>query len=95
MSRNYYDVLEIDKNSSEADIKKAYRKGALKWHPDKNTDNKVEAEVKFKELSEAYSVLSDPEKKQISDSQGEEGLKANNNGGKQYLSENHFLWLLK
>ena len=83
MSRNYYDVLEIDKNSSEADIKKAYRKGALKWHPDKNADNKAEAEVKFKELSEAYSVLSDPEKKQIYDTQGEEGLKASNNGGFQ------------
>jgi DnaJ-class molecular chaperone len=83
MSRNYYEVLEIDKNASDADIKKAYRKGALKWHPDKNADNKEEAEVKFKELSEAYSVLSDPEKKQIYDTQGEEGLKANNNGGFQ------------
>jgi len=83
MSRNYYEVLEIDKNASEADIKKAYRKGALKWHPDKNTDNKEEAEVKFKELSEAYGVLSDPEKKQIYDTQGAEGLKASNNGGFQ------------
>jgi len=83
MSKNYYDVLEIDKNASEADIKKAYRKGALKWHPDKNVNNKAEAEVKFKEISEAYSVLVDPEKKQIYDTQGEEGLKASNNGGFQ------------
>lgn len=83
MSKNYYEVLEIDKNASEADIKKAYRKGALKWHPDKNVNNKAEAEVKFKEISEAYSVLVDPEKKQIYDTQGEEGLKASNNGGFQ------------
>jgi len=79
MSRNYYEVLEIDKNATEEEIKKAYRKGALKWHPDKNANNKTEAEIKFKELSEAYGVLSDPEKKQIYDTQGEEGLKANNN----------------
>ena len=83
MSRNYYEVLEIDKNATEEEIKKAYRKGALKWHPDKNTNNKQEAEIKFKELSEAYSVLSDSEKKQIYDTQGEEGLKASNNGGFQ------------
>jgi len=83
MSRNYYDVLEIDKNATEDEIKKAYRKGALKWHPDKNANNKEEAEIKFKEISEAYSVLSDAEKKKIYDTQGEEGLKASNNGGFQ------------
>ena len=88
MSRNYYEVLEIDKNATEEEIKKAYRKGALKWHPDKNANNKTEAEIKFKELSEAYGVLSDPEKKQIYDTQGEEGLKANNNGGFQGSQRN-------
>jgi len=83
MSRNYYEVLEINKNATEDEIKKAYRKGALKWHPDKNPNNKEEAEIKFKEIGEAYNVLSNAEKKQIYDTQGEEGLKASNNGGFQ------------
>lgn len=55
----YYEVLEIKKSSSETEIKKAYRKLALKWHPDKNPNNQKEAEIKFKEISEAYEVLSD------------------------------------
>ena len=63
MSKNYYDILEIQKNSDDNEIKKAYRKLALKWHPDKNPDNREEAELRFKEISEAYSVLSDSEKK--------------------------------
>lgn len=79
MSKNYYDILEIDKNANESEIKKAYKKMAVKWHPDKNPDNKEESEQKFKEISEAYHVLSDPEKKDIYDKYGEEGLK--NNGG--------------
>jgi DnaJ family protein B protein 6 len=57
--KDYYEILEIPKNASEADIKKAYRKLALKWHPDKNPDNQKEAEKRFKEISEAYEVLSD------------------------------------
>jgi len=64
---DYYKVLEITKNSSQTDIKKAYRKLALKWHPDKNQNNKDEAEKRFKEISEAYEVLSDDEKKRAYD----------------------------
>ena len=60
---NYYKILGVDKNATEADIKKAYRKLALKWHPDKNPNNKEEAEKKFKEINEAYSVLSDKNKR--------------------------------
>jgi curved DNA-binding protein CbpA len=65
MTKNYYDILEIDKNSDENEIKKSYRKLAVKWHPDKNPDNKDDAEKKFKEISEAYQVLSDPQKREI------------------------------
>ncbi|KYM94678.1 DnaJ like protein subfamily B member 2 [Cyphomyrmex costatus] len=56
---DYYKVLEVQRTSSSADIKKAYRKLALKWHPDKNPDNLEEANKRFKEISEAYEVLSD------------------------------------
>jgi len=68
--RDYYEVLGITKDATEKDIKKAYRKLAFKWHPDKNPDNKKEAEEKFKEINEAYSVLSDPDKKRQYDMGG-------------------------
>ncbi|OPX29247.1 MAG: molecular chaperone DnaJ [Candidatus Cloacimonas sp. 4484_143] len=71
--RDYYEVLGVDKNASESEIKKAYRKLAMKFHPDKNKNNK-EAEEKFKEASEAYEVLSDPSKKQRYDQFGHAGM---------------------
>ncbi|MCF8368962.1 MAG: molecular chaperone DnaJ [Bacteroidales bacterium] len=71
--RDYYEVLGISKDASEAEIKKAYRKLALKYHPDKNPDNK-EAEDNFKEAAEAYEVLSNPSKKSRYDQYGHAGL---------------------
>ena len=59
---SFYKELELENNASQADIKKAYKKLAMQWHPDKNTENKEEAETKFKKISEAYQVLSDKEK---------------------------------
>ena len=61
--RDYYEVLGVDKGASAADIKKAYKKMARKYHPDLNRDNPKEAEEKFKEVNEAYDVLKDPQKK--------------------------------
>ena len=60
---DYYEILGIKKDATEAEIKKAYRKLALKWHPDKNPNNREEAEEKFKKINEAYSVLSDKNKR--------------------------------
>ena len=62
MKQDYYDILGISKGASADEIKKAYRKMALKYHPDKNPDDK-DAEDKFKKAAEAYEVLSNPEKK--------------------------------
>ncbi|KAK6149948.1 hypothetical protein DH2020_017473 [Rehmannia glutinosa] len=75
MGVDYYKILQVDKNANDDDLKKAYRKLAMKWHPDKNPNNKKEAEAKFKQISEAYEVLSDPQKRAIYDQYGEEGLK--------------------
>lgn len=70
--RDYYEVLGVDKNATEDDIKKAYRKIAIKYHPDRNPGNK-EAEEKFKEAAEAYDVLHDPQKRQQYDQFGFNG----------------------
>lgn len=72
---DYYNVLELEKSASQEEIKKAYKKLAVKWHPDKNPDNQKEAEIKFKEISEANEVLSNPEKREIYDTHGHAGLK--------------------
>lgn len=77
MGVDYYKILQVDKNAKDDDLKKAYRKLAMKWHPDKNPNNKKDAEAKFKQISEAYEVLSDPQKRAIYDQYGEDGLKGN------------------
>ncbi|XP_057948993.1 uncharacterized protein LOC131144385 [Malania oleifera] len=75
MGVDYYKILQVDKSAKDEDLKKAYRKLAMKWHPDKNPNNKKEAEAKFKQISEAYEVLSDTQKRAVYDQYGEEGLK--------------------
>ncbi|XP_078535293.1 dnaJ homolog subfamily B member 2 isoform X2 [Lissotriton helveticus] len=77
---DYYDILNVSRNASQDDIKRAYRKQALKWHPDKNPDNKEHAEKKFKEVAEAYEVLSDQGKRDVYDRYGKEGLKGTGSG---------------
>ena len=77
--RDFYDILKIAKTSSQDEIKKAYRKIAMKYHPDRNPDNK-EAEDKFKEAAEAYSVLSDANKRAQYDQFGHAGFKNSSNG---------------
>ncbi|CAG0896066.1 unnamed protein product [Cyprideis torosa] len=79
MGKDYYKILGVAKGASDDDIKKAYRKMALKFHPDKNKEKG--AEEKFKEISEAYEVLSDKNKREIFDKYGEEGLKGGVGGG--------------
>uniref|UniRef100_A0A8C7HDS6 DnaJ heat shock protein family (Hsp40) member B6b n=1 Tax=Oncorhynchus kisutch TaxID=8019 RepID=A0A8C7HDS6_ONCKI len=87
----YYQILGVQRNTSAEDIKKAYRKLALKWHPDKNPDNKEDAERKFKELSEAYEVLSDANKRNLYDQYGKEGLTGSGGGGGgHYHNADHF-----
>ncbi len=71
--RDYYEVLGIQKNATDEEIKKAYRKLAKQYHPDANPDNKEEAEAKFKEVNEAYETLSDSQKRQMYDQFGPDG----------------------
>lgn len=80
--KDYYKVLGVDKTASAAEIKKSFRKQAIKYHPDKNQGNKV-AEEKFKEVNEANEVLSDPEKKKKYDDLGENWKYAEQGGGNQ------------
>ncbi|XP_015039421.1 dnaJ homolog subfamily B member 6 isoform X2 [Drosophila persimilis] len=71
---DYYQVLDVARTATDGEVKKAYRKLALKWHPDKNPDNLDEANKRFRELSEAYEVLSDEKKRRIYDEYGKDGL---------------------
>ena len=70
--KDYYDILGLDKNASKSELKKSYRKLALKYHPDKNSSK--DAEEKFKEISEAYAVLNDDEKRKLYDTYGHAGI---------------------
>ncbi len=79
--RDYYDVLGVPRTASKDDIKKAYRKLAMKHHPDMNKENAKEAEERFKEISEAYEVLADDEKKGRYDQFGHEGVQSTFSGG--------------
>ncbi|XP_048196501.1 dnaJ homolog subfamily B member 6 isoform X4 [Perognathus longimembris pacificus] len=87
---DYYEVLGVQRQASAEDIKKAYRKLALKWHPDKNPENKEEAERKFKQVAEAYEVLSDAKKRDIYDKYGKEGLNGGGGGGSHFDSPFEF-----
>ena len=78
--RDYYDVLGVDRGASEADVKKAYRRLAMKYHPDRNPDD-ADSEQRFKEASEAYEVLSDDEKRQAYDQFGHAGVDTQGMGG--------------
>ena len=82
MGKDYYKVLDVDKNATEEEIKKAYRKMALRFHPDKNKE--ADAEEKFKEISEAYEVLSDKDKRAAFDRFGSEGMRGGS--GSQFSS---------
>lgn len=77
MGKDYYKVLGLSRSATEEEVKKAYRKLALKFHPDKNKS--AGAEEKFKEIAEAYEVLSDKKKRDVYDQFGEEGLKGTHN----------------
>ncbi|RKX65940.1 MAG: molecular chaperone DnaJ [Tenericutes bacterium] len=81
--RDYYEVLGISKSSDAGEIKKAYRKLAMKFHPDVNKDDPANAEEKFKEINEAYEILSDSQKRQMYDQYGHQGVNNNAGGGQQ------------
>jgi len=78
--RDYYEVLGVDRSASEGDLKKTFRRLAMKYHPDRNPGDK-EAESKFKEAKEAYEVLGDPSKRQAYDQFGHAGVQGMGGGG--------------
>jgi DnaJ family protein B protein 4 len=72
---DYYKVMGLDKGATDDQIKKAFKKQAIKYHPDKNPDDPEGAKAKFQEIANAYEVLSDPDKRRVYDMQGEEGVR--------------------
>ncbi|KXS11886.1 heat shock protein DnaJ family protein [Gonapodya prolifera JEL478] len=82
--KDFYGILGVSRDAQNRQIRKAYKELSRKWHPDKNPDKKEEAQAKFVEISEAYEVLSDEEKRRIYDQYGEEGLKQNGGGGQTH-----------
>lgn len=87
---DYYKILEVTQSASNGEIKKAYRKLALKWHPDKNPDNLDEANKRFKEISEAYEVLIDDRKRRIYDQYGKDGLQQMPGGKRRHEDDLDF-----
>ena len=81
---SYYDILGVSRDASEDEIKKAYRKLAIRYHPDKNPDAREEAEAKFKSIAEAYDVLSDQQKRASYDRFGKQGLAGGGGGGHDF-----------
>ncbi|KAK7373920.1 hypothetical protein VNO80_07342 [Phaseolus coccineus] len=89
MGLDYYKILKVDRNAKDDDIKKAYRSLAMKWHPDKNPNNKKDAETNFKQISKAYDVLGDPQKRALYDQYGEEALSSVPPGGGGFPGGSH------
>ncbi|APS98835.1 molecular chaperone DnaJ [Borreliella mayonii] len=89
MTKDYYNILGIQKNASNEEIKKAYKKLAIKYHPDKNKGNKI-AEEKFKEINEAYEILSSPDKKRNYDSLGSTNFNGNNDHFEREFNSTRF-----
>ena len=87
VSRCYYEILDVTRTADGTEIKRSYRRLAMKYHPDRNPDN-ADAEKSFKECAEAYEVLSDPQKKQIYDQYGHEGLRGRGHAGHDFNSMN-------
>ena len=79
--KDYYDILGVDKNADTKQIKKAYKRLAMKHHPDRNIDDKAAAEKKFKEIQKAYGILSDDQKRQAYDQFGHTGVDGSAGGG--------------
>ncbi|MCF6767923.1 molecular chaperone DnaJ [Thiotrichales bacterium 19S11-10] len=90
MARDYYEILGVSKGASEAEIKKSFRRLAMKYHPDRNKENLKEAEDKFKEAKEAYEVLSDPQKRSAYDQFGHAGVDPSQGGGFGGFSSGNF-----
>ena len=80
-AEDYYKLLGVKRTATKAEIKKAFKKLSLKYHPDKNKDNPKKAKEMFIKIANAYEVLSNDEKRKIYDQYGEEGVKANEQGG--------------